>query len=62
MESGLLVAPMTMTCPLSSRPSMSAKSVATMLAWIWSCRLERTGASPSSSSKKMTLGACAAAV
>ena len=56
MESGRFVAPITTTCPRPSMPSMSARSVLTMLAWIWSCLLERTGAKPSISSKKMMLG------
>mgnify|MGYP006892810593 CR=1 FL=1 len=35
---------------------MSASSVETIELWIWSCRLERTGARPSISSKKMIDG------
>ena len=36
MASGRFVAPMTITWPRLSSPSMSARSVDTMLAWIWS--------------------------
>ena len=35
--------------PSSSTPSMSASSVETIELWCWSCLLDRTGASPSSS-------------
>jgi hypothetical protein len=35
---------------------MSASSVDTIEAWIWSCFTERTGARPSISSKKMIDG------
>ncbi|KAJ3492754.1 hypothetical protein NMY22_g20307 [Coprinellus aureogranulatus] len=45
-----------MTCPRPSMPSMSASSVETMEAWIWSCFEDRTGARPSISSKKMIEG------
>ena len=63
MASTLFVAPSTTTRPRESRPSMSARSVATMELWIWSVFDERTGAKPSISSKKMIAGCrfCASA-
>ena len=51
-----LVAPMTTISPRLSKPSMRARRVDTMEEWIWSCRLERTGARPSISSKKIMEG------
>ena len=59
----LLVAPMTITWPLSCRPSISASMVDTTEAKIWSLsdREARAGTRPSSSSKKMMDGACASA-
>ena len=47
---------MTTISPRLSRPSMRARSVETMEEWIWSCLVERTGANPSISSKKMMDG------
>ena len=47
MASGLLVAPITTTCPRESKPSINASRVETIEAWIWSCLTERTGAKPS---------------
>ncbi len=51
-----LVAPMITISPRLSSPSMRARRVETMEEWIWSWRLERTGARPSISSKKMMAG------
>ena len=56
MASIRLVAPIMTISPRLSRPSMRARRVDTMEEWIWSCRLERTGASPSISSKKIMEG------
>lgn len=56
MFSTLLVAPMTMTSPRLSRPSIKASKVDTMDEWIWSCLEDLTGAKPSISSKKMIEG------
>lgn len=42
--------------PLLSRPSISAKSVHTIEACIWSCFVDLTGARPSSSSKNIIDG------
>lgn len=56
MASTLLVAPITTISPRSSSPSISASRVDTILAWIWSCFADRTGASPSNSSKKIIDG------
>ena len=41
-----LVAPMTITSPRESNPSMSANKVETIEEWMWSCLLDRTGAKP----------------
>lgn len=56
MASNLFVAPIIITSPRESRPSIRAKRVDTMLEWIWSWRVERTGARPSISSKKIMEG------
>ena len=56
MESILLVAPITTISPRLSKPSIRASSVETIELCIWSCRLERTGARPSISSKNMIDG------
>ena len=56
MLSMRLVAPMTTTSPRLSSPSIRASSVDTIELWIWSWRLDRTGARPSISSKKMIDG------
>ena len=45
--------------PRESRPSIKASRVETMELWICSCLLERTGASPSISSKKIMAGCIA---
>lgn len=51
-----LVAPITITPGMLSRPSMSANNVATMLQWTWSFFWDLSGAKPSSSSKNITEG------
>lgn len=56
MASMRFVAPITMISPLLSSPSIRARRVETILAWIWSCFDDLTGAKPSISSKKIIDG------